>query len=148
MLTASHIKTVLAWLGSSVPATRIPNRDAIAAALQEQLDATLAPIAFAPLPGGGWHIDGDNYRGRLPKGLGLAYAAIRATQLHSDPPTVPNAHAARKAIRTDAMRWAARHALPLCAVLQCVSVERGEVLFDAGRPGTPKVECVPSAQFV
>ncbi len=142
MLAATHLKTLLAYL----PAMRVPKRDEIEAALRTELDAATAPIIFAPLPGGnGWHIDGACFRGaRLPKGLGLAYAAIRAAQVHGTPPAVSTAHAARKAILTDAMRWARKHAPALVPVLDCISVERGEVLFDT-RPGVPRVECLSSA---
>ncbi len=144
MLDANHIKTLLAYM----PAMRIPNRDAIEGALREELNTATAPIVFAPIPGGAWHIAGTTYRGgRLPRGLGLAHAAIRAAQVRGAPPAVANAHAARKAILSDAMRWARKHAPALVSVLDCISVERGEVLFDA-RPGVPRVECLSSAQFV
>ena len=136
MLAPAHIQAAIRWL----PFTRCPDLPGILAALREELNTATAPIAFYPI-NGGWHIDGEDYRGRLPKGLGLAYAAIRAAQVHSDPPTVTNAHAARKAILSDAVRWSVKHCLPLVDVLRCISVERGEVLFDAGRPGVPKVEC-------
>lgn len=133
VLETAHVKALLAYL----PAMRIPDREAIMAALREELNIVLV---FFPLPGGGFHIAGKDYRGRLPKGLGLAYRAIKAAQADQHPPVVDNAHTARKSIRSDAARWCAKHAPRLVPVLAAISVERGEVLYDT-RPGLPKIVC-------
>ncbi len=139
MLTEQHIKTLIKW----VPLFRgIPDGAAILAGLRELREAAGAPLAFYPLPTGCWRI-GDRPRGRVPKGLRLAHAAIHATQTGNPPPTAGAcSHGVRKAIKTDAVRWAKRNCSALLPVLAAISVVEGEILFDA-RPGVPKIECLP-----
>lgn len=149
--TAAQLKTWVAWLSGGVTATRIPDQEVLVAFLREHLAARVAPIVFVPLDDGSWHIAGRDFRGRVPRGLRLAYEAVSASQRNTAPPIPVNSHAARKAIRTDAVRWARRHCPLLVPVLQAISVERGELVYDR-RPGIPTIktqvefECVPSAR--
>jgi hypothetical protein len=133
MPTPAQLKTWEAWVHE-----RTPERGAFVAFLREQQALAGAPLVFARLDNGGWHIDGHDHRGRLPMALGIVWEALQAAQAHTPAPPAPNARNARKALR-DAVNWAEKRARSLIPVLRAVGVRGGQMCFDARHPGCPKV---------
>ncbi len=151
MPTEAQFEKWIGWI--SLPTTRIPDQDLLAAYLQDQLERAREPIIFAPLECGGWCVDGRYYRGICPKGLGLAWQAVCAFQSGVASPLVEagRSHAVGKSIKTDAIKWAKSRCRRLVCVLECISIASGSVIYDP-RPGVPKIitrsECLSGAFVV
>jgi hypothetical protein len=138
MLTLADKRRMKAFLGGTRIEPEVVER------LQNEIDAATAPLAFKYLGRNDWLIEGQ-IEHDPPAGIVAAWHAIDARLAGAAP--VPTAlftdggpHAVRKQIRNVAAPWADRKGYAkLAAVLLCLKVEGGVILFDR-RPGTPDVQ--------